>query len=83
MLHRTYDVFSGNDEKENLAKLNDMVNAGGEPIGFLMSHSDEELQVTSIAYRPLEEYAAEPWVREYLEALVQSMASLRPQGGPN
>lgn len=53
-----------------------MVSAGGEPIGFVMFDLDGERQFTSISCRPLEEHAAEPWVQEYLEALVRGMSRL-------
>lgn len=69
--HTTLFVFSGADD--NLTKLNYMVSEGGEPIGFLMFHLGEERKVTSIARRPLEEYAAEPWAQDYLEDLVHGM----------
>jgi hypothetical protein len=69
--HTTLFLFSGEDNK--LEKLNDMINVGGEPIGLLMLHSDAERQVTYVACRRLEEYAAEPWAQDYLEGLVHEL----------
>ena len=70
----TLFIFSG--EQDKLKKLNGMINEGGETIGFLKCHSNEEGQVTSIACCPLEEYAAEPWAQDYLEHLIHGMVSL-------
>lgn len=71
--HTTCFIFSGEDNM--LEKLNDMINLGGEPIGLVMFHSDEECHVTRVACRPLEEYSGEPWAQDYLKGLVHGMAS--------
>ena len=69
--HTTLFIFF--DEDNKLEKLNEMIEMGGEPVGLLMSHSDKEGHVTSIAGRPLDEYAEEPWAQDYVEALVDGM----------
>lgn len=76
----TLFVFSG--ANDNLKTLNDMVLAGGEPIGLLRYHSHEDGHVT-IACRTLEEYAVEPWAQDYLESLTRKFADLlvRDHGG--
>ena len=71
--HTTLFVFSGIDD--NLKKLNEMIRNGGEPIGFIAYRCDGNGQLT-IACRPLEEYADEPWAQQYLEGLTHTFVRL-------
>jgi len=66
-------VFHGED-KEPLKKLNELVEKGGEPVGFVgwITLYDElwDQKQIRVYTRALEEYADEHWVQGYLSKLV-------------
>ena len=51
-------------DKDGLAKLNDLVEAGGEPIGLIGATRDNN--IVTIRARAFEEYEGKEWVQGYL-----------------
>ena len=66
----TETKFIFNNEPDKLAKLQTMVDAGGNPIGYMrIERSGKEM---SIETKPLIEYAEEEQIKKYLEDLCQT-----------
>jgi hypothetical protein len=65
-------VFS--HEENRIERLNDAVAHGGEPVG-LIGVVKGEGKVT-LCRKPLQEYAGEGWVGDYLDKLLQNVATL-------
>jgi hypothetical protein len=70
----TLFLFSGGGD-DNLTKLNDMILAGGEPVG-LLKYSQEPTSRITVACRTLAEYADELWAHDYLESLTRAFVDL-------
>ncbi len=58
-------------DKDGLAKLNDLVEAGGEPVGLIGAILDSK--IATIRARALQEYEDQEWVQRYLGELVQTI----------
>jgi hypothetical protein len=68
---RTEFVWS--KEKEKLGMLNKLMQAGGEPVGLIGVTRENENRVATYYCRPLKELEQEPWVGNYLNALLDSI----------
>jgi hypothetical protein len=64
-------IFIFATEADKLDKLNLAVKAGGEPFGLL--GIDMHNGLLSIQQRPLQEYAEEEWVEQYLYTLTSDL----------
>ena len=70
--------FIFNHEPDKLDKLTTMVEAGGNPLGYMrIERSRGEMSVEA---RPLIEYADEVQVKEYLEDLCQTTGKMIVSG---
>ncbi len=58
-------------DKDGLAKLNDLVEAGGDPVGLIGATLDKN--IGTIRARALQEYEDQEWVQRYLGELVQTI----------
>ena len=65
-------VFSG--DNAGVARLEELIRDGGEPIGFLrILRRGDRLQIKS---RPFVDYANETWVEAYLHSLATNLRNL-------
>lgn len=70
--HHTEFVFSG--DKAAVARLEELVHDGGEPIGLLsILQRGDRVEIIS---RPFVEYANETWVEAYQHSVANSLRSL-------
>ena len=69
---RTDFVFAS--DRDGLTKLNDLVKAGGEPVGLLGFTLDRDSNVGTVRARRLQEYQDEEWAAKYLSAHVRIFA---------
>lgn len=60
-----------------LATLDDAVQHGGEPVGFVASTLEPQAdgQLVKLYCRPLDEYADEEWAQEFLDEMVKTRIS--------
>jgi len=70
--NETKFVFSSG--KNPLEVLNSLVRQGGAPIGLL--RFDKEDSSVQGSYRPFEEYENQPWVNDYLAALLEDTGEI-------
>lgn len=68
-------VFS--NQTDQLERLNDAVNHGGEPVGLIGMTKEEG--VVTLCSKPLQEHAGEGWVESYLTKLLQTFATAMDQ----
>ena len=70
----TETKFVFHTQSRPLESLNQLVRNGGSPVGLLrFVKVNGSLQGT---YRPFEEYAAAPWIKEYFEGLLANAAEI-------
>jgi hypothetical protein len=63
-------LFVCANAEDPLSELNEMIQNGGQPVGIIrMAQDGPEL---SLVGRPLEEYAGDDWIRQYLVSLTQT-----------
>ena len=62
--------------KKPLEKLNDLLNRGGEPIGFIGMRDVETGLGMTIHTRTLEEYGEDEEAHKYLDSLSESAANV-------
>jgi hypothetical protein len=70
--NETKFVFSSGSRP--LEDLNTLIKKGGSPIGLL--RFDKENSSVQGSYRPFDEYANEPWVKEYLSGLLENTGEI-------
>ena len=59
-------------DKDGLAKLNELVEAGGKPIGLIGATRNNN--IVTIRAKAFEEYEGQEWVKGYLGELVQTIS---------
>jgi hypothetical protein len=70
--NETKFVFSS--EPRPLNALNNLIKDGGYPIGLI--RFDKEGEGLQGSYRPFEEYADDPWAKEYLAGLLKNAGEI-------